>query len=44
MQPLEQLFDPENSEKTKEFGLAKHPNLTIKNIVVWSLPQIWEVY
>ena len=38
------FFDPENNEKTKELGLAKYPNGTLKHIVAWSLPQVCELY
>ena len=38
------FFDPENKEKTKELGLAKYPNGTLKHIVAWSLPQVCELY
>ena len=38
------FFNPENKEKTKELGLAKYPNGTLKHIVAWSLPQVCELY
>ena len=42
---LHNFFDPKNNEKiSKELGLTKYPNGTIKNIVAWSLPQVCELY
>ena len=34
------FFDKNNKEKTKDSGLEKYSNGTVKNIVAWSLPQV----
>ena len=38
------FFDKENQEKTKELGLEKYFNATIKDVVAWSLPQVCQLY
>ena len=38
------FFGEENGEKTKQLGLDKYPPGTLKNIVVWSLPQVCQLY
>ena len=38
------FFDVNNKEKTKQLGIAKFPNSTIKKIVGWSLPQVCQLY
>ena len=38
------FFDVENKDKTKQLGLDKFSNSTIKEIVGWSLPQVCPLY
>ena len=38
------FFDTGNKESTKEMGLEKLPNETVRNIVAWSLPQVCQLY
>ena len=38
------FFDPDNKGKTNELGIEKHSNGTVRNIVVWSLPQVCKLY
>ena len=38
------FFDTDNNEKSKELGLDKFPNGTVRNIVAWSLPQVCQLY
>ena len=38
------FFDVENKDKTKQLGLDKFSNSTIKEILVWSLPQVCPLY
>ena len=38
------FFDVENKDKTKQLGLDKFSNSTIKEILGWSLPQVCPLY
>ena len=38
------FFDKANEEKMKILGLEKHTNENVKDIVVWSLPQVCQLY
>lgn len=38
------FFDKDNLEKTKELGLQKFSNSTVRKIVLWSLPQVCQLY
>lgn len=38
------FFDVNNKEKTKQLGIDRFPNSTIKKIVDWSLPQLCQLY
>jgi len=38
------FFDPDNKGKTREMGIEKHSNGTVRNIVAWSLPQVCKLY